>query len=87
MRKSTIVTVTLWVVSVYLFQQHKIYIPTLILGVFMTMVCSTYLLISPEVFGLNHALSYGIVGIISLAILTGFQFYTRKNRSIVEKFK
>ncbi len=76
--------VTLWAVSVYLFQEHKTYIITLIPAVFMTMVCITYIFISPEVFGLNYILSYGIGGIISLALLTSFLFYTKKNRSIVE---
>lgn len=74
--------VTLWAVSVYLFQEHKIYIITLIPAVFMTMVCSTYLFISPEVFGLSATLSYGIGGFISLTLLIIFLLYVRKKQSV-----
>ena len=70
--------VTLWAITVFLYKEHKPYPITLIPALFMTMVCSTYLLISPEGFNLNHTLSYCLGGCITLLILIIFIIFIRK---------
>lgn len=54
----TLSVFTLWAITVFLVVSGKNYWITLIPALFMTCVCSTYLCIAPEGFGLPHALSY-----------------------------
>ena len=49
---------TLWTITVYLVQQKKPFVITLIPAVFMTVVCSTFLLVSPMAFDLGSTVSY-----------------------------
>ena len=70
---------TLWAITVYLVQQRKPFIITLIPALFMTFVCTTFLLISPIAFGLNAWLSYGIGGCVLIVALAWFYSWYRKN--------
>lgn len=45
---------TLWAVTVYLARKKKLYIITLIPALFMTMVCTTYIIFAPEGFGFDN---------------------------------
>lgn len=54
----TLATIVLWTISAYLCYEHKNYWITVIPAVFMTMVCSTYILIAPEGFKLSSTISY-----------------------------
>lgn len=56
----TLSVFTLWAVTVYLVRARKLYFLTLIPALFMTCVCTTYICIAPEGFGLSHLASYGI---------------------------
>ena len=56
----TLSVFTLWAVTVYLVRARKLYFLTLIPALFMTCVCTTYICIAPEGFGLSHSASYGI---------------------------
>lgn len=68
----TLAVFTLWALTVYLVQERKLYVITLIPALFMTAVCSTYIFIAPE--GLN--LSAGISQLIGLLItLITFIFF------------
>lgn len=58
----TLSVFTLWAITVYLVTAGKNYWITLIPALFMTCVCSTYLCIAPEGFGMPHSLSYLIGG-------------------------
>ena len=51
---------TLWAITVYLALEKKPYWITLVPALFMTWVCTTFLMISPNAFALNLYLSYGI---------------------------
>ncbi|MGX8707392.1 MAG: carbon starvation CstA family protein, partial [Bacteroidales bacterium] len=51
---------TLWTLTVYLAQQQKPYWITMVPALFMTWVCTTFLMISPNAFAMNLYLSYGI---------------------------
>ena len=57
----------------------KLYIVTLIPALFMTMVCSTYIFVAPEGFGLSYTLSLVISAIITLALL-GLFFYKGRTK-------
>lgn len=73
----TLAVFTLWALSVYLRQEGKLYIVTLIPALFMTMVCSTYIFVAPEGFGLSYTLSLVISAIITLALLGLFLYKGR----------
>jgi carbon starvation protein CstA len=56
----TLAVFTLWAVTVFLVNEKKIYVVTLLPALFMTAVCATYICIAPEGIGLPQPLSYGI---------------------------
>jgi carbon starvation protein CstA len=65
----TLAVFTLWAITVYLYKRRKNYWLTLIPALFMTAVCSTYILIAKEGFSLPHTLSYCIGGGVTLGLL------------------
>jgi carbon starvation protein CstA len=67
----TLATIVLWAVTVYMMNERKPYIITLIPAVFMTAVISTYIMVAPEGFRLPQNVSI-ITGIIITAIITTF---------------
>ena len=72
---------TLWAITVFLVVSGKNYWITLIPALFMTCVCSTYLCIAPEGFGLPHALSYYAgLGCVVVAIIWFVAWKTKENR-------
>ena len=85
----TLATFTLWAGTIWLYNSAKNsgykwgYLIALIPALFMTMVCSSYILIAPE--GLHlplewRWLGYLIAAFITLACLCGFILWTRKSR-------
>ena len=76
---------TLWAITVYLAHKRKPFYITLIPAMFMTFVCSTFLLISPIAFGLGNVISYSIGGSIVLGALAWFCYWYRSNVSLFEK--
>ena len=79
----TLAMVVLWTITVYLAQQRKFYLITLIPALFMTAVTSTYLLFAPEGFSLSKEISYPAGAIITLASLVWFLVYANKMRKSV----
>lgn len=78
----TLSMVVLWTVTVYLVQQRKLFVISLIPAIFMTVVCSCYILVAPEGFQLTPELGFTIGGIISLIVVGLFIAYTyRFNKS------
>ena len=61
----TLSVFTLWAITVYLAHRKKPYIISLVPALFMTCVCSAFLLVSPGAF----ALPYPVAGAITAAIL------------------
>jgi carbon starvation protein CstA len=61
----------LWAITVYLVQQKKPYIITLVPALFMTVVCTSYILVAPEGFSLplRVGLSCGVALMVLLAVL------------------
>lgn len=72
---------TLWAITIYLVVKRKIYFITLLPALFMTMVCSSFILISPnEGLGISPIWAYGISTAITLASLTYFYTWKKKKR-------
>jgi carbon starvation protein CstA len=74
----TLATVVLWTITAYLILEKKAYWITLVPAVFMTMVCSTYILIAPEGFQLSNHLAYIGGAVITLVISLIFWYYIAK---------
>ncbi|MBC9798529.1 carbon starvation CstA family protein [Sinomicrobium weinanense] len=72
--------VVLWTVTAYLMYKDKLYIISLVPAIFMTLVCSTYILLAPEGFELNHILAYGLGILITVAISLLFWNYAKRKR-------
>lgn len=71
----TLAVFTLWAITVYLVREHKPFWITFLPAVFMTVVCSTFLMISKNAFGFDMMIGYGVGGaalIISLAWFYGW---------------
>lgn len=79
----TLAVFTLWTVTVYMVQQRKPFIITLIPAIFMTTVCSTFLLISPMAFHLSTTVSYtGAVIACVIACVWFFAWYRKQTLNI-----
>jgi carbon starvation protein CstA len=77
----TLSVFTLWTATVYLVQEKKPFWMTLIPALFMTTVCSTFLLISKQAFGLPPVVSYtGSVVVLVIAVAWFFT-WLRKNKA------
>lgn len=71
----TLAMVVLWAVTIYLVQERKMYLISLVPAIFMTIVCSCYILIAPEGFQLPSHVAYLIGGSISTIIVGLFIRY------------
>ena len=71
---------TLWMITVYLARNHKAYILTLIPAVFMTVVCTTFLVASPQAFGQARLTPWVAIGVVAVA-LVWFALWLHKERS------
>ena len=81
----TLAVFTLWAITVWLTRRsvaenskRYAFIISLVPAMWMTMVCSTYILIAPEGFQLSHTLSYVLGGLITLGITVGYILWTKK---------
>ncbi len=70
---------TLWAITVYLTLHRKNFFVTLLPAMFMTCVCTSYILVAPEGFGINYAVGVS-VGVIA-ALAAGAVFYIWKNKN------
>lgn len=74
----TLSVFTLWTITIYLVQKKKPFIISLIPALFMTVVCSTFLLVSKDAFGLNTSVGYVGSVIVLVASLVWFYAWYRK---------
>lgn len=66
----TLAAFTLWTLTVYLVRQRKPFVITILPAVFMTVVCSTFIVVSPNALGLDMMTGYCVGGcalVISVA--------------------
>lgn len=78
----TLSVFTLWAITMYLMKEHKQYRVTLYPAMFMTAVCTSYILVAKEGFGINYTVGI-VVGILT-AICGGvwFTFARSKERNM-----
>ena len=74
----TLAVFTLWALTVYLVQAKKLYVITLIPALFMTAVCSTYIFVAPEGFGLSSGFSQLLGLLVTLIVFGIFLVWKRK---------
>ena len=75
----TLSVFTLWTITVYLVRQKKPFWITLIPALFMTTVCSTYLFISKQAFGLPEEVAYPMgIGCLVIAIVWFVLWYKKE---------
>ena len=75
----TMAVFTLWASTVYLARHGRLYIITLVPAMFMTMVCTSYILVapSPEGFGIGYGLSLGFGAMATVVLTALFARYLR----------
>ncbi|MBQ7511506.1 MAG: carbon starvation protein A [Prevotella sp.] len=75
----TLSVFTLWALTVYLVRQRKAFVVTLIPALFMTTVCTTFLFISKQAFGLPQTLSYLLgLGCLVVAVIWFCVWYRKE---------
>lgn len=81
----TLSVFTLWAVTVYLARNRKAYVITLIPALFMTVVCTSYLLYAPrpEGFGLDISIALGAGLVMASVFGTIFAAWLRRSQSPV----
>lgn len=77
----TLAVFTLWTLTVYLAQEKKAYVLTLVPALFMTVVCVSFLMVSNIAFALPPAVGYAIGGGVGLATALWFMVWLRKMRA------
>lgn len=76
----TLATMVLWTITIYLAQRKRNYWIVLIPSVFMTMVCTTYILLAPEGLQLDNTIAYALGAIATLIISGLIVRKIKKNR-------
>ena len=77
----TLAVFTLWAITVYLVRERKPFWITMIPAVFMTVVCSSFLMISKNAFGFDMMVGYGVGGAALIISLAWFFGWYRKEKS------
>ena len=71
----TLSVFTLWALSVYMLRARKLWIIAYLPAIFMTCVCTTYILVAPEGFQLNYAFSLTVGIVASIVCAVAFLMY------------
>ena len=58
--------------------QKFAFLISLVPALWMTIVCSTYILIAPEGFQLNHTIAYVLGGLVTLGVLVWYILWAKK---------
>ncbi len=75
---------TLWAVTVWLAREGKVFYVTLFPALFMTAVCTTYILVAPEGFCLPYAVGCAGGGLVAAALLVLFvRWFARFKKTLV----
>ena len=83
----TLATIVLWSIFVYMTQRKSNNWLALLPAIFMTFICSSFVFISGQFFGMaNHTLAYVLGGIVTL-LVSAFMYYTfviRQDKKLVK---
>ncbi len=71
---------TFWALTVYLYKEKRNYWITLLPALFMTAVCSVYIMIAPEGFDLPLYIGYIVAAIVCISFLILFIRFTRNTK-------
>lgn len=71
---------TFWALTVYLYKEKRNYWITLLPALFMTAVCSAYIMIAPEGFDLPLYIGYIVAAIVCISFLILFIRFTRNTK-------
>ena len=77
----TLAVFTLWAITVYLVREHKPYWITLLPALFMTIVCSTFLMVSKNSFALDMTVGYAVGGASLIVSIAWFFLWRKKEMS------
>lgn len=77
----TLAVFTLWMLTVYLARNRKAYIVTLVPALLMTAVCLSFLVASPQAFGLGGRAIPWVVAAVLLVAIAWFCIWLRKERT------
>lgn len=77
----TLAVFTLWAITVYLVRERKPFWVTLIPALFMTVVCSTFLMISKNAFGFDMMVGYGVGGAALIVAVAWFSAWYSRQRN------
>lgn len=72
---------TLWAVTVWLVKNKKNFYISLLPALFMTMICTTYIMVAPEGFSLSQLLGTMIGGVVTITLLGMFVRWLKIYRS------
>ncbi len=77
----TLSVFTLWTITVFLSRKNnKAFFITLLPALFMTMVCSSYIVGAPEGFSFDFSIAYLVGALITLSCLISFIIWYNKNK-------
>ena len=76
----TLSVFTFWALTVYLYNEKRNYWITLLPALFMTAVCSAYIMIAPEGFGFPLYIGYIVAAIVCISFLLLFIRFTRNKK-------
>lgn len=76
----TLAMIVLWAIAVYLATERKLYLIALVPALFMTAVCTAYIIMSPEGLNIQGEFPVLISGIVTAVLLFAFLLYIRKQR-------
>lgn len=74
----TLSVFTLWTITVYLTLHHKPYVITLVPAVFMSAVCTSFLVVSKKALGLPTTVGYAVAAGVAVFALVCFFVWKRK---------
>lgn len=83
----TLATFALWAVGIWLCHQERANgtrcyrcLVAIVPATFMTFVCSSYIIIAPEGFGLGEGVAYGVGAVVTLVAVTAFVRFFRAGK-------
>jgi len=76
----TLAVFTLWAITVYLVRNRKAYVITLLPALFMTVVCSTFIVVSGNAFNMDITVGYGVGGCVLIVAVAWFTAWYRRVR-------
>ena len=80
----TLAVFTLWAITVYLVRQKKPWIITMLPALFMTVVCSSFIMISPNAFGFDMSVGYAVGGAALIVSLAWFFVWKSKESKRID---